>query len=143
MSEPALQSSPASAPTAENPGKLVQASSIAAPYQEAVKAATAAREAAGLRKPKLVGILATPSPPSIAYAEWTRKACEAVGIEFEIWRTWDDAPAKEDGAEKSDADKAQQPDLDLEADVEDLIIAANADESVQGIMVSTFVLHPR
>ncbi|CBQ72981.1 related to MTD1-methylenetetrahydrofolate dehydrogenase (NAD+) [Sporisorium reilianum SRZ2] len=132
MSEPAVQhpSQSGSLPSAENPGKLVQASGIAAPYQDAIKEAIQARIEQGKSRPKLVGILATPSPPSVAYAEWTRKACEAVGIEFEIWKTWDDSVEV-----KEDNHKGTAPDFDLEADVEDLIIAANADDKVYGIMV--------
>jgi hypothetical protein len=134
-------------PTPENPGRLASAAAIANPFQAALSAATAARKAAGKRAPKLVGILATPSPPSVAYAEWTKKACEAVGIEFEIWRTWDEAAQDEpmDGQTpkpegKSDAAAepaaAEKPDMELEGDVEDLIIAANASDDVHGIMVS-------
>ena len=126
--------------SAENLGKLIQASAIAAPYQEAIKTAIAERVAAGKTRPKLVGILAKPSPPSVAYAEWTRKACEAVGIEFDIWRTWDDAAPTNAHA---DAHAGSAPDFDLEADVEDLIIAANADDSVHGIMVYYPIFHGR
>ncbi|KAJ9479166.1 Methylenetetrahydrofolate dehydrogenase [NAD(+)] [Pseudozyma hubeiensis] len=132
MSEPVVQhpSQSGSLPSAENPGKLVKASGIAEPYQDAIKEAIQARIDQGKSRPKLVGILATPSPPSVAYAEWTRKACEAVGIEFEIWKTWDDSVEV-----KEEDHKGSAPDFDLEADVEDLIIAANADEKVHGIMV--------
>lgn len=132
MSEPVVQhsSQAGSLPSAENPGKLIQASGIAAPYQDAIKEAIQARIQQGKSRPKLVGILATPSPPSVAYAEWTRKACEAVGIEFEIWKTWEDSVEV-----KEEDHKGSAPDFDLEADVEDLIIAANADEKVHGIMV--------
>ncbi|KAJ1582903.1 hypothetical protein NDA12_005301 [Ustilago hordei] len=132
MSEPIAQhaSQPNSVPSAENPGKLVQASGIAAPYQDAIKEAIQKRIQEGKSRPKLVGILATPSPPSVAYAEWTRKACQAVGVEFEIWKTWDDSVEVSEEEHKGSA-----PDFDLEADVEDLIIAANADDKVHGIMV--------
>ncbi|CDR98791.1 hypothetical protein [Sporisorium scitamineum] len=132
MFEPLVQhsSQSGSLPSAENPGKLVQASGIAAPYQDAIKEAIEARIDQGKSRPKLVGILATPSPPSVAYAEWTRKACEAIGIEFEIWKTWDDSVEV-----KEEDHKGTAPDFDLEADVEDLIIAANADDKVHGIMV--------
>ncbi|KDN44106.1 NAD(P)-binding protein [Tilletiaria anomala UBC 951] len=115
-------------------GKLWQASSIAEPFQQAVKDSIAMRVSAGKRRPKLVGILATRSEPSIAYAEWTRKACDSVGIDFAIWKTWEDSGKGEevDGAEVKSRDLQ---DLSLEADVEDLIIAANADSNVNGIMV--------
>ncbi|PWY99736.1 NAD(P)-binding protein [Testicularia cyperi] len=132
MTEPAVQhkAEAGALPSAENPGKLVQASGIAAPYQDAIKQAIQSRIDQGKSRPKLVGILATPSPPSVAYAEWTRKACEAVGIEFDIWKTWDDTVEV-----KEEDHKGSAPDFDLEADVEDLIIAANADDKVHGIMV--------
>ncbi|KAN0064790.1 Methylenetetrahydrofolate dehydrogenase [NAD(+)] [Thecaphora frezii] len=152
MSEPSVEPQAAAAgvqplPSAENPGKLIQASGIAAPYQDAIKEAIQARVDAGKPRPKLVGILATPSPPSVAYAEWTRKACEAVGIEFEIWKTWDDAAVQTEGegGEGSTAaeHKGTAPDFDLEADVEDLIIAANANDSVHGIMVYYPIFHGR
>ncbi|PWN47089.1 NAD(P)-binding protein [Violaceomyces palustris] len=148
MTEPTLQPpvDGNSVPSAENPGKLVQASGIAAPFQEAIKSAIEKRLEQGKPRPKLVGILATPSPPSVAYAEWTRKACESVGIEFEIWRTWEEAPeadVKKEGEQASEEFKGSAPDLDLEADVEDLIIAANSDESVHGIMVYYPIFHGR
>lgn len=114
--------------SAENPGKLASAAVIAKSFTDSITEQISARVASGKKKPRLVGILATPSPPSIAYAESTKRACEAVGMEFDIWRTWDqkegEAPPPED--EKRPG---------LEDDVEDLIIAANADESVDGIMV--------
>lgn len=115
------------------PGKLLQAAAIAKPFQESIEAEIAERKEKHLTVPKLVGILAKPSPPSIAYAEWTRKACEAVGIRFEIWKTWDDAKTDENPAEHSEPESLQN--FGLEADVEDLILAANRDKSVDGIMV--------
>lgn len=124
-------------PSLENPGALILASKIAAPFQDAVREATKLRKESGLSTPKLVGILATPSPPSVAYAEWTKKACQDVGINFEIWKTWEDSEVKEgEGEGNGEGKKDGHEDLDLEADVEDLIIAANADKSVHGIMVS-------
>jgi len=117
-------------PKPEYPGKLLQAAAIAKPFQDSIQTEISERKEKQLSIPKLVGILAKPSPPSIAYAEWTAKACQAVGINFEIWKTWDDS---EDVSETQEAESLQN--FGLEADVEDLILAANRDKSVDGIMV--------
>lgn len=119
-------------PKPEYPGKLLQAASIAKPFQESIQAEIQRRKEKNLPVPKLVGILAKPSPPSIAYAEWTAKACQAVGINFEIWKTWDDSI---DVSEPQQSESQSLQNFDLEADVEDLILAANRDKSVDGIMV--------
>ncbi|WFD36195.1 methylenetetrahydrofolate dehydrogenase (NAD(+)) [Malassezia cuniculi] len=113
-------------------GKLLQAAVIAKPFQESIQEDIKVRKEHGKKAPKLVGILAKPSPPSIAYAEWTGKACESVGIEFEIWKTWDDSVVPKEGVEDADASLQN---YGLEADVEDLILAANRDNTVDGIMV--------
>lgn len=118
----------------EYPGTLLQAAAIAKPFQESIESEISQRKER-LPVPKLVGILAKPSPPSIAYAEWTRKACMTVGINFEIWKTWDDSQSAEETAEASTHQSLQN--FGLEADVEDLILAANRDKTVDGIMVST------
>lgn len=119
-------------PKPEYPGKLLQAASIAKPFQDSIQREIQSRKEKNLAVPKLVGILAKPSPPSIAYAEWTAKACQAVGINFEIWKTWDDSV---DVSESQQGDSHGLQNFDLEADVEDLILAANRDKSVDGIMV--------
>lgn len=124
----------ATQPKPEYPGKLLQAVAIAKPFQESIEAEIGQRKDKNLSVPKLVGILAKPSPPSIAYAEWTRKACEAVGINFEIWKTWDDEELGKDAESKLSTPESLQ-NFGLEADVEDLILAANRDKSVDGIMV--------
>ncbi|CAO1634541.1 unnamed protein product [Parajaminaea phylloscopi] len=136
MTEPQLEpqsaaavAAAASEPISEsNPGKLVSAAALAKPFIDSITSQIEARVGSGKRRPRLVGILATPSPPSIAYAEWTKKACESVGMEFDIWRTWDQQPGEEPPSEDE-----KKP--GLEDDVEDLIIAANADDKVDGIMV--------
>jgi methylenetetrahydrofolate dehydrogenase (NAD+) len=123
-------------------GKLISAASIASPFQSDISQTIAHRRSQGKKIPKLVGILATPSPPSVAYAEWTKKACEQVGIEFEIWKTWQDVKREEEEVEEDATvamegiEEDQPRETDLEADVEDLIIAANADDDIHGIMVS-------
>lgn len=118
---------------AANMGKLASAAAIANPFQGAIADAIAMRRQEGKKIPKLIGILATPSPPSVAYAQWTKKACEQVGIEFEIWQTWSE-PEEGEG-EAMEGVEQERPNSDLEADVEDLIMAANSDDSINGIMV--------
>ena len=127
----------AAEPATAYPGKLVSAASIASPFQADITDTIARRRTQAKRIPKLVGILATPSPPSVAYAEWTKKACEQVGIDFEIWRTWqdDEEVAQQDAKSAMEGIEEDKPDTALEADVEDLIIAANADDAIHGIMV--------
>ncbi|WFD31523.1 methylenetetrahydrofolate dehydrogenase (NAD(+)) [Malassezia sp. CBS 17886] len=118
----------------EYPGKLLQAAAIAKPFQEEIEREIKERGEKRLPVPKLVGILAKPSPPSIAYAEWTRRACEAVGIKFDIWKTWDESETVPE-ARAADAAPQSLQSFGLEADVEDLILAANRDASIDGVMV--------
>jgi methylenetetrahydrofolate dehydrogenase (NAD+) len=103
---------PAPAPVPK--GILLKADSIAEPFLAEVKANLAAVLSASSSRgpPKLVGILATASAaPSRSYAEFTRKQCTALGIAFEL------------------------REVDQDDGVEEAIIEANADSSVDGIMV--------
>ena len=68
---------------------------------------------------KLVGILSTSSAPSRSYAEFTRKQCENLGVSFVL---------KAVGA-------ALDPKMGEGEGVEEAIIEANGDDSVDGIMV--------
>ena len=99
-------------------GLLVKADIIAETFRAEVKA--------GLqdctRPPKLVGILSTSSAPSRSYAQFTKRQCEELGVEFVIRTT---------GAAESE-DKSEGE------GVEEAIIEANADETVDGIMVRIF-----
>ena len=113
---------PASAPK----GILLKADTIAEPFLAEVKASLA-NSVSRLRVPKLVGILATTNAPSRSYAEFTRKQCVALGIEFELREV---GPAVK-GANGSSADGDG---------VEEAIIEANADDTVNGIMVRVLVL---
>ena len=79
-------------------------------------------------RPKLVGLLANSSAPSRAYAQWTAKACEAVGIEYEL---------REVGNKEGDEGTAEQ------GEVEEAILDANADPSIHGIMVYYPIFGPR
>lgn len=103
----------------DNNGKgiLLKADPIANTFRDELKSELAHSS----RPPKLVGILATSSAPSKFYAEFTKKQCDELGVEF-VLRTI--------GA-------AADPTLDEGEGVEDAIIEANNDDSVDGIMVGT------
>lgn len=98
-------------------GLLLQAEPIAAAFREEVKTALALRP----RRPKLVGILSTSSEPSRFYAEFTKKQCDALGVDFELRKTG--RAASDELAEGEGAEEA--------------IIDANEDDNVDGIMVRT------
>ncbi|KAF8914266.1 methylenetetrahydrofolate dehydrogenase [Gymnopilus junonius] len=104
-------------------GLLLKADPIAAAFQDEVKASL--QKCA--RPPKLVGILATTSAPSKSYAEFTRKQCEAHGVEFFL---------KTVGA-------AASPELGEGEGVEEAIIEANEDPSIHGIMVYFPIFGPQ
>ena len=70
--------------------------------------------------PKLVGILATSAAPSRFYADFTKKQCEGLGFNFVL---------REIGA-------ALNPENEEGYGVEEAIMEANEDDSVDGIMVS-------
>ncbi|KAF9464801.1 methylenetetrahydrofolate dehydrogenase [Collybia nuda] len=96
-------------------GLLLKADPIAAAFRDEVKRSLGECP----KPPKLVGILATSSAPSKFYAEFTRKQCEELGVEFILKKT---------GA-------ALSSDLGEGDGVEEAIIEANEDEGVHGIMV--------
>ncbi|KZT05626.1 NAD(P)-binding protein [Laetiporus sulphureus 93-53] len=100
---------------ASGKGILLKADPIANVFLDEIKAALATRP----RPPKLVGILSTSATPSKFYAEFTQKQCNALGVEFVLKRT---------GA-------AADPEAGEGEGVEEAIIEANEDESVDGIMV--------
>ncbi len=74
------------------------------------------------RPPHLLGILATKKEDARTYAEFTRKACEQIGIHFEL-RLVGDAGADDDDDEGGGID------------VEEAILEANDEVGVDGIMV--------
>lgn len=87
-------------------GRTILASTIAKQYMDEITS-----EVAKLSfKPKLVGFLGNTDPASKTYASWTGKTCELLGFVYEL----------------REVDK-----LDLETS----IVAANKDNSVNGIMV--------
>ncbi|KAG0657878.1 hypothetical protein C6P46_006160 [Rhodotorula mucilaginosa] len=99
---------------------------IAKPFRTQIQQATAQLNP----KPKLVGILANSGAPSRAYANWTAKACEAVGIDYELREVGIVA----DGASEGTAEQGE---------VEEAILAANEDDNVNGIMVYYPIFGPR
>lgn len=102
-------------PTTPPKGLLLKADSIASPFQSEVQTSIASRP----RKPRLVGILSTSSAPSRSYAAFTKKQCEALGLEFVL---------REVGA-------AVSQEMGEGEGAEEAIIEANGDEGVDGIMV--------
>lgn len=98
-------------------GLLLKADPIAAAFRDEVKQSLAQCTT----PPKLVGILSTSSAPSKFYAEFTRKQCEELGVEFVLKKTGAGA-----SAELAEGDG-----------VEEAIVEANEDDSVHGIMVCT------
>lgn len=101
-------------------GLLLKADSIANTFRSEVRNSLAVCT----RAPKLVGILATSSAPSKFYAEFTKKQCEELGVEFVLKKT---------GA-------ADTGEFGEGEGVEEAIIEANEDDSVDGIMVCTLTL---
>ena len=97
-------------------GLLLKADSIASKFCSEVKESLLVCS----RPPKLVGILATSSAPSKFYADFTKKQCDELGIEFVLKRTG----AADTGLSESEG-------------VEEAIIEANEDDSIDGIMVRT------
>lgn len=100
---------------ASGKGVLLKADPIANAFRDEIQASLATRP----RPPRLVGILATSAAPSKFYAEFTKKQCDALGVEFVLKRV---------GA-------ATDPTLSEGDGVEEAIIEANEDENVHGIMV--------
>lgn len=96
-------------------GILLKADPIAGAFRDEIKAGIAQ----SARPPKLVGILATAAAPSKFYAEFTRKQCDELGVEFVL---------------KTVGSAADSALADGEG-VEEAIIDANNDDSVDGIMV--------
>jgi methylenetetrahydrofolate dehydrogenase (NAD+) len=96
-------------------GLLMKADPIAAVFQEEVKSTLALRP----QRHRLVGILSTSSEPSHMYAEFTKKQCNALGVDFVLKKT---------GA-------AESKELNEGDGVEEAIMEANEDDQVDGIMV--------
>ncbi|CAE6361278.1 methylenetetrahydrofolate dehydrogenase (NAD+) [Rhizoctonia solani AG-1 IB] len=98
-------------------GKLVKADGIAGKFRSEIEQSLS-KPSSLARKPRLLGILSTSSAPSRSYAQFTKKTCEAIGIEFVLKEV---GGAVEGGVDGEGAEEA--------------IIEANEDRSVDGIMV--------
>jgi methylenetetrahydrofolate dehydrogenase (NAD+) len=125
MADTGPDPTPAPAPK----GILVKADTIAEPFLAELKA-TLANSPSRSRPPKLLGILATTNAPSRSYAEFTRKQCVGLGIEFELREVGAALGGREAGADGTSGDSTSNGD-----GVEEAIIEANADNNVDGIMV--------
>lgn len=88
------------------PGRTFLASAIAKPYVEEVTQLVARLEF----RPKLVGLLANDDPAAKMYASWTEKTCESLGFTYELLQT-------------------------SKNNLETMLIDANNDDKVHGIMV--------
>jgi methylenetetrahydrofolate dehydrogenase (NAD+) len=111
-------------------GKLLKADPIADTFRADIQRTIVATSSspldhdAGSKKLQLVGILATTSKPSEMYAEFTRKTCSELGVEFVLRRIGAAATERTDDS-----------DVEGQGAVEDAIVEANTDENVAGIMV--------
>lgn len=103
-------------------GLTLKADPISKGFHDEVKSALAQLTL----PPKLVGILATTAAPSKWYAEFTRKQCVDLGVEFVLRRVGAAAESALEGGQDAGA-------------VEEAIIDANGDDSIDGIMVSDLI----
>ena len=103
-------------------GLLLKAETIADAFRDEIVQALSTQSRP--KPPKLVGILATSAAPSRFYAEFTKKQCHSLGFDFVL---------KEIGA-------ALNPENGEGDGVEEAIMEANEDETVDGIMVSVLLL---
>lgn len=102
--------------TTDSPkGLLLKADPIASAFRDEVRSAISQSG----RPCKLVGILSTSAAPSKFYAEFTQKQCLDLGVEFVLKKTG----------------SALDSTLSDGEGVEEAIIEANEDDSVDGIMV--------
>ncbi|KAF9442543.1 NAD(P)-binding protein [Macrolepiota fuliginosa MF-IS2] len=121
---PAPAPAPAVTTTAEPKGLLLKADAIANQFRAEVQSSLGRAE----RKPKLVGILATSSAPSKSYAEFTRRQCEELGFEFVLRKVGAALNSVGEGGGGGEV-------LGEGEGVEEAIVEANEDGSVDGIMV--------
>lgn len=103
------------ASNAPGKGVLFKSDSIAQPFRKEIQEGLTQSN----KVPKLVGILSTSSAPSKSYAEFTKKQCDELGVEFVL---------KKVGA-------ALDEKLSDGEGVEEAIIESNEDDTVDGIMV--------
>ena len=126
----ASSSTPKTAPL-PGAGKLFKADPIADTFRSDIQRSLSALS----KPPKLVGILASDSKPSETYAEFTRKTCQALGVEFVLKRVG--------AAKRAIAQPGDDVEEEGEGAVEEAIVEANSDESIGGIMVRSVRLTVR
>lgn len=95
----------------DKPGRVILASSISKTYAEEISSKVISMRDTRPQGPLLVGFLANEDPAASMYATWTQKTCESMGFRYELR-------------------KVQDKDF-----LEEAIIEANRDDSVDGIMV--------
>ncbi|KAI9636671.1 methylenetetrahydrofolate dehydrogenase [Dioszegia hungarica] len=101
-------------------GILITAGKVHVPFKTELLG-TLGSDKFAKRAPHLVGILATKKEDARTYAEFTKKACESIGINFEL-RLVGEAREGMDGE-------------GVGIDVEEAILEANDDDDVDGMMV--------
>lgn len=94
----------------------LNAAAISKPFLSEVAQSAAVIAAKLKRKPRLLGILANADEPSRLYAKSTEKACVDAGLDFELLSI-------------GSKEEPSQP-----FDVEQVIIEANLNDEVDGIM---------
>ncbi|KAF8341299.1 uncharacterized protein EI90DRAFT_2905641 [Cantharellus anzutake] len=107
-------------------GKLLKADPIAENFRADIQQSISEFISRDGRHPKLVGILATQSKPSEMYAEFTRKTCVALGVDFALKRV---------GIAASSAEGSENGSSEGLGGVEETIVEANLDNTISGIMV--------
>ncbi|SCU77621.1 LADA_0A01376g1_1 [Lachancea dasiensis] len=93
------------------PGRTILASSISKTYVEEITSKVESLKGIRPDGPLLVGFLANDDPAAEMYASWTSKTCESMGFRYELRRI-------------------EEKDF-----LEEAIIEANRDKSVDGIMI--------
>jgi methylenetetrahydrofolate dehydrogenase (NAD+) len=69
-----------------SPGRH-DASKVAGRFNREISESVAASVAAGCGRPKLVGLLANDDPAAEVYGRMTRRACEKIGVDYELRRS--------------------------------------------------------
>lgn len=108
--------------------RTVNASEVAANYTSEISSAiqTSLSSSSSAKRPKLVGILCgQKDSPSVTYADWTKKACESVGIEYELRLIETDKEESDAEGQESVGGAALGA-----ADLETAILEANVDPLV-------------
>jgi methylenetetrahydrofolate dehydrogenase (NAD+) len=92
-------------------GVKLDVSDLAKPYRDQIRQSVSRLKEKQIDAPLLVGLLSNSDPAAKQYAEWTKRACEADGLRYELRQIADP--------------------LDVEATLQQL----NDDPNVHGIIV--------